>query len=218
VTATPILKRFAYLMVAAIWVACATSPAQRYYTLDSIPPSVHADGRAGRPVWIARVIVPKTLDRLQLVRRASANRLDVSENDLWAAPLDDMVRRVLSQDLAARMPEGTVIQPGEPLPAGRLRPITLSLSEFDSDLDGRIVLNAQWTVESAVGSDGQFRRDEHIVINAGSGAPDAVSAGMSRALAILADRIADELADPSPHPSDSAFSPDGAVPEVGGRQ
>jgi hypothetical protein len=102
----------------------------------------------GYPVWIATVIVPKTLDRTQLVRRASANRLDVSENNHWAAPLDDMARRVLSQDLATRLPEGMVIQPGEPLPSGRLRRIAVDLSTFESDLEGHVVLNAQWTLES----------------------------------------------------------------------
>ncbi len=101
------------MMVAAVLTACPSSPATQYYTLNSIAPTVAADGHTSYSVWIATVIVPKTLDRTQLVRRASDNRLDVSENNRWAAPLDDMVRRVLSQDLASRLPEGMVIQPGE---------------------------------------------------------------------------------------------------------
>jgi uncharacterized protein len=177
-------------MTAALLTACPSSPAIQYYTLNSIAPSVITDGHTDDPLWISAVIVPKTLDRAQLVRRASVNRLDVSENDHWAAPLDDMVRRVLSQDLATRMPEGMVIQPGEPLPSGRLRRIAVDLSTFESDLDGHVVLNAQWTVESGNNGAVQMRRDEHIAIDAGGGTPDAVSAGMSRALAILADRIA----------------------------
>jgi len=184
------------MMAAAALTACPSSPAIQYYTLNSIAPTVTTDGHTGYPVWISTVIVPKTLDRTQLVRRASANRLDVSENNRWAAPLDDMIRRVLSQDLATRLPEGTVIQPGEPLPSGRLRRISVDLSTFESDLEGHVVLNAQWTLESQE-SAVQLRRDEHIVIDEGSGAPDAVSAGMSRALAILADRIAASLANES---------------------
>ena len=182
------------MMVAAVLTACPSSPAIQYYTLNSIAPTVAADGHTSYSVWIATVIVPKTLDRTQLVRRASANRLDVSENNRWAAPLDDMVRRVLSQDLASRLPEGMVIQPGEPLPSARLRRISVDLSTFESDLEGHVVLNAQWTLVSGDNGAVQLRRDEHIVINAGSGIPDAVSAGMSRALAILADRIAAALA------------------------
>jgi uncharacterized protein len=182
------------MMAAALLTACPTSPAIQYYTLNSIAPTVTADGHTGYPVWISTVIVPKTLDRTQLVRRASANRLDVSENSRWAAPLDDMVRRVLSQDMATRLPEGMVIQPGEPLPSGRLRRIAVELSTFESDLEGHVVLNAQWTLESGDNGAVQLRRDEHIAIEAGAGTPDAVSAGMSRALAILADRIAIALA------------------------
>lgn len=176
------------MMAVVMLTACPSSPAIQYYTLNSIAPSVSADGHTGYPVWIATVIVPKTLDRTELVRRASANRLDVSENHRWAAPLDEMVRRVLSQDLATRLPEGMVIQPGEPLPSGPLWRITVDLSIFESDLKGHVVLNAQWTLES--GGAVQLRRDEHIVIDEGSGIPDAVSAGMSRALAMLADQIA----------------------------
>lgn len=181
------------MTVAAVLAACVTSAPTRYYTLNPIPLTVTGAGRNGYFVWIARVIVPKTLDRTQFVRRVSANRLDVSENNRWAAPLDDMVRRVLSQDLATRLPENMVIQPDEPLPPGRLRRITVDLGTFDSDLDGHIVLNVQWTVESSDNAEMQLRRDEHISVDAGSGIPDAVSAGMSRALAILADRMAAAL-------------------------
>jgi uncharacterized lipoprotein YmbA len=189
------------MTVVGVLVACATSAPTRYYTLNPIPPTVTAASRTGDSVWIARVIVPKTLDRTQLVRRVSANRLDVSENNRWAAPLDDMVRRVLSQDLATRLPENMVIQPDEPLSLGRLRRITVDLGTFESDLDGHIVLNVQWTVESSDNAEMQLRRDEHISVDGGSGIPDAVSAGMSRALAILADRMAAALDSAPAHAS-----------------
>jgi uncharacterized lipoprotein YmbA len=189
------------MTVVGVLAACATSAPTRYYTLNPIPPTVTAASRTGDSVWIARVIVPKTLDRTQLVRRVSANRLDVSENNRWAAPLDDMVRRVLSQDLATRLPENMVIQPDEPLSLGRLRRITVDLGTFESDLDGHIVLNVQWTVESSDNAEMQLRRDEHISVDGGSGIPDAVSAGMSRALAILADRMAAALDSAPAHAS-----------------
>lgn len=189
-TASTIVRWLGWMMAAALLTACPASPAIQYYTLNSIAPTVTADGHTHYPVWISTVIVPKTLDRAELVRRASANRLDVSENHRWAAPLDEMIRRVLSQDLATRLPEGMVIEPGEPLPPGPLRRITVDLSTFESDLEGHVVLNAQWTLQSGDRGAVQLRRDEHILIDEGSGTPDAVSAGMSRALAILADRIA----------------------------
>jgi uncharacterized lipoprotein YmbA len=42
--------------------------------------------------------------------------LEVSQQDRWTAPLGDMTRNVLSQDLASRLPNGAIIPPDAPLP------------------------------------------------------------------------------------------------------
>jgi uncharacterized lipoprotein YmbA len=150
----------------------------------------------GTPIVIAKVILPATLDRPQIVRRVSANQLDIDESDRWPAPLDEIVQRVLAQDLAARMASGMVILPGEPLPSGAIRRVFVNVATFEGDLSGHVVLHARWTVEAGdpnVPRVTNASHDEYIAIDAGSGSPDALAAAMSRALGELADRMASTL-------------------------
>ena len=51
-----------------------------------------------------------------LCSETSANRFTISDNDHWAAPLDGLLRRVLTQGVAARLPSGKVIFPDSPKP------------------------------------------------------------------------------------------------------
>jgi uncharacterized lipoprotein YmbA len=89
--------------------ACSSSPPTRFYTLSETAPEA---GPAPQPgagsVLIYRVTIPGEIDRPQLVRQMDVNRLQISEEDRWAAPLDEMIRRVLSDDLARRLPSSPV--------------------------------------------------------------------------------------------------------------
>jgi uncharacterized lipoprotein YmbA len=180
--------------------ACGTSPSTRYYTLDAVHGSaIGTSIPAETPVAIQKVVLPSILDRPELVRRITANRLDIDEVDRWAAPLDDLTQNVLAADLAAKMPAGTSIQPGEPLPPGTTRRVFVDITTFEGDLAGRVVLRAQWTVETS-SADADLEATSHsedIVVEARSDNADGVAAGMSEALSELADRMARALNEPT---------------------
>jgi uncharacterized protein len=53
-----------------------------------------------------------------MVAQSAPNSLAISEQDRWGAPLADMFRRVLTQDLIQRVPEGQVITPEGTAPNG----------------------------------------------------------------------------------------------------
>ena len=53
--------------------------------------------------------MPGALDRPQIARRLGPNQLEYAENERWAGPLDDMIRRVLAADLRPGCPAGTVL-------------------------------------------------------------------------------------------------------------
>jgi uncharacterized protein len=183
--------RLMMVVVATLaFAACGSSPPTRYYTLDAIEPvAVSTYASVQTPIMITKVVLPATLDRPQIVRRISANRLDIDELDRWAAPLEDIVQYVLTQDLAARMAPGKVIQPGASLPTGALQRIIINVMTFEADLDGGVILRAQWTIKREDPAAARVSNNEYIAINAGSGDTDALAAGMSRALAELADRM-----------------------------
>jgi uncharacterized lipoprotein YmbA len=85
------------------------------------------------------------------VREDSANKLTVSNQDRWGAPLQDMTQRVLSQNLMLRLAPGRVVLPGQPAPA-RTSTVSVDVVEFGVDAAGAIVLEGSWSIVAS-GSD-----------------------------------------------------------------
>ena len=134
------------LMAASTLASCAGAPT-KFYTLDAAPVTQPVkSGYAGPPVRVDAVHIPPALDRPELVRETAQNHLTVSDNDHWAAPLGEMVRRTLTQDLSARLPAGTVIFPDAPKPPGSAGVVIdiLAITPAGSD----VVMDVSWTVLS----------------------------------------------------------------------
>jgi uncharacterized lipoprotein YmbA len=171
---------------------CGSSPPTRFYTLAAAPAEASSPVAVpGTPIRVAAVTVPAELDRPQIVRREDATRLDIATLDRWAAPLEDQIRRVLSEDLSARLPGGVIAPTAPSVPAGT-RSVTLDIDRFDADRSGHVVLAGEWAL--VVDNRALMRQAETIELDAaGTEAADAPAA-MSRALGRLADRIAARLA------------------------
>ncbi len=170
----------------------------RYYTLTEAP----AAGRLALPdntvpIRLDRVTIPTELDRSQIVRRLDATQLQIVENDRWAAPLDETIRRVLSNDLAARLPPGAVANPNEPSIGEKRQSLAVDISEFYADPTCTVTLRAAWTLKQ---SDTQTVHGTEEAKASAQGActgAGAIPAAMSQALGQLSDRIA---AVAGPHP------------------
>jgi uncharacterized lipoprotein YmbA len=174
---------------------CGSSPPSKFYVLtaDPAPPraGAAAAGNTVAPNTIAlgRITLPGALDRPQIARRRGANEIVFSEEERWAGPLDDMMRRVLADDLAARLPAGVMLveSSAKPPPGAT---IALDVSRFDADESGAVTLAARWETIGRNGAPLGAPR-ESIIVEPGSGdAAAAVVATMSRAVAALAARIA----------------------------
>jgi uncharacterized lipoprotein YmbA len=185
------MTQLRYLLVLFLLTACGSSPPSRFYTLE--PTGAPSSGivRTKGAVAIGQITLPAELDRLSFVTREGANRIAVSDQDRWAAPLEGMVRRVLAADLARRLPAGSVIAPGDPVPPGA-RTVTLTIRNFIGDASGHVVLDADWAVSQGKGHPALIHR-ETITREAGSGDAGAIAAAMSQALGVLSDRIASAL-------------------------
>jgi uncharacterized lipoprotein YmbA len=99
-----------------------------------------------------------------------------------------MVLHTLAFDLANRLPEGTVILPGQPRPAGAIRSIAVAFEDLAPGPEPVFVLDARWTLSEAGGA--KVTHHERIPIEMTSMESASVVDSMSRALAALADRIA----------------------------
>ena len=154
----------------------------------------------GEPLQIASVRLPSALDRREIVREDTPNKLTVSNQDRWGAPLADMTQRVLSQDLTLRLAPGRVVLPGQPAPAGTSA-ISVEIVEFGADASGSMVLDGSWSIvpggsDTAVATQrfqlrqpavhGDYAEQAHV---------------MSILLGQLADEIATQVTQGSGHPS-----------------
>jgi uncharacterized protein len=174
--------------VVCLGTACGSSPPLRYYTLSRVEPETRAE-LATQParVRLDRVTIPGELDRPEIVRRVDPNRLQIQELDRWAAPLDEMIRRVLSADLAARLPHDVVVDPNGPA-AGDQRLLTVDIQEFYGDAGCAVTLRAAWALKPPQGE--ATRAADEVHIPSTGGCPEALPATMSLALAQLSERIA----------------------------
>lgn len=185
------------LLTVCLLAGCSGSPRTQFYTLDPVSaPATAATSnstRSHRPITVGQVQLPPALDRLSLVTRTGPDQLSVSDENRWAAPLDDLVRRTLAADLAARLPPGRVLAPGDPVPPGGARTLTVDVQDFIPD-QRHVTLNARWTLLDGTPPRPVLTRRETIDITAASPSTAAEVAAMGRALGTLADRIAAQLA------------------------
>jgi hypothetical protein len=131
--------------------------------------------------------MPPSLDRVKMVRMTNANSVQISETDRWSAPLDEMVRNVLSQDLAAILPTNKVILPRAPAPPGT-GSLVVTLTQFGPDASGEVKLKGSWALLNS--ASGQTQLERNFELDAGPAADaDATAAAMSKALSRLASVI-----------------------------
>ena len=168
----------------ALLSACASSAPLRYYTLSEIPPATEAAGVSSSTpaIRVGRVRVPGELDRNELVQRIDATRLKIAEQDRWAAPLDDMIRRVLAADLQAR---GANASP--------TATVSLDIDEFIGDAACGVTLRTSWELRAAEGNAAPVRSGHESIRVApaasGTCAVSALPIAMSQALAQLSEHI-----------------------------
>lgn len=177
----------------AVLGGCGSSPPIHYYALSERTPTAAV---AAAPVSVAAIrlqplVLPTELDRLELVTHDGRNGVQIDELSRWASPLEDQVRRVLSDDLAARLPAGGIADPNEPTTNEPRRLLTIVLAPFQVGPDCRVTGQAHWTLRSAGSAD---QRGTESLQGEGTSCPQDAPAALSDALATLADRLASSLA------------------------
>jgi hypothetical protein len=178
-----------WLLICCLPFGCSSSPPLRYYTLNDIAstaPAVTMPNQA--PVRVDPIVIPQELDRLEIVTRIGPNRLRISELDHWAAPLDDQIRRVLSDDLSTRLPPHQLADPNEPAGGDPRRLLSVSITDFLADGTCSVALRADWMLRGP--NTDTERGTESIVIPGNEPCTASAAGQMSNALAVLADRLA----------------------------
>jgi hypothetical protein len=185
--------RIAFLLAALPLLGCGSSPKTNFFTLEPVKSQTQATQNDGAAIQLAAVHIPPALDRREMVRRTGGEALDVSDQDRWGAPFDEMVQRTLTQDLASRLPPGRVIYPDQPAPTGT-DPVVIDILEFADDGAGRVVFQGSWSVLKSGSSVPLL--DQQIRLSAPVGGKDFAgeAEAMSTVLGQLSDRIAARVA------------------------
>ena len=175
-------------MALALVGACSSTPPTHFYTLSDTAPEATVPAGVGW-VRIVNLTIPGELDRPELVRRIGPNQLSIAGLDRWAAPLDETIRRALSDDIARRVPA--------PAP-GQQYSVSVEIREFYGDSTCNVSLRAGWTVkpthpESARSANAAPANpvpvSEEIQVPSSGSCPATLAATMSVALGQLSDRI-----------------------------
>lgn len=176
----------------------------RTFTLAPMPPASAVGAAAAPgvvPLGLGVAELPPGLDRRDVVVRQSGHRLEVRGTDLWSAPLGRLVLHTLAVDLAERLPQGSVVLPGQTVPAGGARSLDLAFAELAAGPDPQVVLDVRWSLAATGAGAPGLAGEERLVEPIDSLDSASVAAGLSRALATLADRLAARLATLAPPPS-----------------
>ncbi|MFP4891830.1 membrane integrity-associated transporter subunit PqiC [Paraburkholderia sp. EG304] len=180
---------FVVCVAAMTLTGCGHSIPTRYVTLNPMPADAPPATAPMQPIQLTAVHIPAVLDRLEVVTLASQNRLTIDDSDRWGAPLAQMMRKTLAQDLLTRLPAGSFVVPDAPAPPGTRR-LVVTVLNATANASGTLTLQAEWTLLN--GHSDQVPLRQQVTLDSAMDGHDAFAqaAALSRILADLADRIA----------------------------
>ncbi|MGD8640296.1 MAG: PqiC family protein [Gammaproteobacteria bacterium] len=144
-------------------------------------------------IGLGPIQLPKYLDRSPLVIRGDGSEVIINDLHRWAEPLEDNFTRILAENLY-QLVNGIKVS---------LHPwrdqrdidyqIIVTLYQFDTDIDGNVVMSSTWSILQA-GSD-QLLYSRRTIINEKAGNPDypALVDAQSKAVEKLTREIAEKL-------------------------
>src|ERR1700722_14485692 len=168
------------------------SASTRIYTLGAAAPVSHIDFYHAPALRIETLNVPASWDRIEILTSSSAGTLQISDFDHWAAPLAQMARQALSDDLDQRLPPGSVIYPRLPKPSGALG-VNVDILDFTIG-PSQATLRASWIIGPSGDAQGAKRSTAELGNSMSSEEPAAVAHAWSDLIGQLADRIAADAA------------------------
>jgi uncharacterized protein len=178
-------------MLALMLGACHSSPT-RIYGIDAVPPETRIDAYAAPPLRVDTLNIPASWDRIEILTVAGAGALEIHDFDHWSAPLAQIARQTLSDDLDRRLPPGSVIYPRLPKSTGALG-VNVDILEF-SVAGAQASMRASWWVVPVGGMANAKRSAVSLHASLPSAEPAAVARAWSTLLGQLADRIASDAA------------------------
>jgi uncharacterized lipoprotein YmbA len=198
--AAPALRLGCALLAVLTTAACSAvlpkSDPSEFYLLTTLEPAPAAAApSAGAPsVLVAAVVLPRYLDRRELVTRLASNQLRVEDLELWAEPLRDSVPTTIEHDLATLLGEERVARLPWTAPTPADLVLSIDLRRFEKTSRRTVELEATWKIADGRGGAVRVRRATRLSLAIGAEGTQAAVRSMSDALATLSREIATSLA------------------------
>ena len=147
------LKLSLLIVLALCAGACSSSPASRFYMLNSIqqsaPSGMAEVDQNTVSICVGPVLLAEYLDRKQLCTRDSGNEVMYSEFHRWAEPLDAALSRVLVENLSMLLSTSRISVFPWKSPAPADYQVRIMLLRFNGEPGGQAELKARWSLEAA---------------------------------------------------------------------
>jgi uncharacterized lipoprotein YmbA len=180
-------------MALAVSAGCGSAPT-RFYALSALPQAAGPGGgvaRSGPAVGVGPVSVPERLNRPQIVTWVNDNMLHLAEFDVWAAPLQDSITRVLAENLSVLLPTDRAAIFPWPSDSPMDYEVRVEIARLDGTLGRESSLIARWSILRRADKQTKGGRSSHSE-PAGDGYA-ALVAAQSRLIAALSRDIATAL-------------------------
>lgn len=145
----------------------------------------------GLTLGLGPVKFPEYIDRPEMVTRASANRLELSDHNRWAEPLKKNFIRVLAQDLTAVTGARQVSTFPWFHPATFDYQVAVDVSQFDTDSSNKAQLIAHWEIRDPQTSELLSSGDSNIAETAQGG--ESAASTLSRAVGDFSRELAQAI-------------------------
>jgi uncharacterized lipoprotein YmbA len=192
----PCHRIYLLIIAAALFglVGCATTPPPTFYQLEE-PASTQLSGLGrGIAIGVGPVTVAAYLDRPQIVTRAKAHELKLSEFNMWAEPLKESITRVIGVNLSNMLQTTRIYRiPRRDRAIPLSYRVSLDVARFDGTLGGDVQLVARWTLYKGQGEDALLTRVSIIVEPSGGDGYEKLITAQNRALQALSREIADAI-------------------------
>ena len=197
------LSSAALLALALVFSGCLggprQTPATRFYVLNSL----YSEENADRPelvmvskditLGVGPINLSQTLDRPQIIIRTGQNEIRVADLDRWAAPLQENIINVLTDNLSTLLSTGSILK----FPWRTTIPIdyqiALEITRFDGTPGGNVDLRARWGIWGESGRKIYTKSKTVLTEPIGGDTIAEMVAAQSRLVAKLSLEIAEEI-------------------------
>lgn len=149
-------------------------------------------------IGIGPVVFPEYLRRAPVATRVGSNRIEYSDEQRWAEPLDRNFIRVLAENLGTLLTTSSIEQYPWPLASRVDYQVELNVHQFESTGPGQARLSADWLIRNGKSHKILYASKTGVTVPESDGNA-SVPAALSDMLATLSRQIASALTELGQH-------------------